>query len=74
MDSENPQGLGDVVARAFASVGITTERAQRFANAIGLDDCGCCRRREALNALFPFAAADQPPQTIPGNGGDRPGG
>lgn len=44
-------GLGDLVAHAFATVGITVERAQAVANAVGLDDCGCGRRREALNDL-----------------------
>lgn len=42
-------GLGDIVAAAFASVGITKDRAQAVANAIGLDDCGCKERQEAMN-------------------------
>lgn len=44
-------GLGDLVAHVFKTVGITVERAQRVANAVGLDDCGCGQRREALNDL-----------------------
>lgn len=63
MDNKNPQGLGDVVAVAFASIGITVERAQRIANAVGLEDCGCNRRREALNRAFPFG--QRPPASPP---------
>ena len=44
-------GLGDRVASALASVGITTARAQAVANAFGVDDCGCDGRRDALNRL-----------------------
>lgn len=44
-------GLGDLVAAGLAAVGITHERAQAVAEAIGLDDCGCDQRREALNEL-----------------------
>ena len=74
MDNQNPQGLGDVVAFAFASVGITVDRAQRVANAIGVRDCGCGRRREALNRLFPFggpaAGSSSPATTDQSGGGD----
>ena len=41
-------GLGDVIAAGLAAVGITKERV---ANAIGVDDCGCPKRQEQLNAF-----------------------
>jgi hypothetical protein len=44
------RGLGDLVADGLASVGITKERAQAVANAIGIKDCGCAKRQATLNA------------------------
>jgi hypothetical protein len=46
--SPPPNGLGDLVAAAFASVGVTKDRAQAVANAIGVEDCGCAKRQERL--------------------------
>ena len=43
--------LGDIVAAAFATVGITKDLAQAVANAIGIEDCGCQQRQESLNEL-----------------------
>jgi hypothetical protein len=42
------RGLGDVVADGLAAVGITPERV---AAAIGVEDCGCERRKELLTRL-----------------------
>lgn len=44
-------GLGDIVATGLSRIGITKSRAQRVAAAFGIADCGCSRRRAALNAL-----------------------
>jgi hypothetical protein len=44
-------GLGDMVAAGLSAVGITKERAQAVASAVGVKDCGCKRRQEALNAI-----------------------
>lgn len=44
-------GLGDMVASGLAAVGITKERAQAVANAVGVKDCGCAKRQAALNKL-----------------------
>lgn len=41
------QGLGDLVARGLAAVGITKERVSK---ALG-KDCGCAKRQQALNDL-----------------------
>lgn len=43
--------LGDLVAAAFASVGITKDRAQAVATAVGITDCGCAKRQETLNQI-----------------------
>lgn len=46
-----PRGLGDMVADGLASVGITKERVQAVASAVGIGDCGCGKRQAALNAI-----------------------
>lgn len=43
-------GLGDMVAGGLAALGITQGRVQAIANAVGIKDCGCKKRQEALNA------------------------
>lgn len=43
-------GLGDRVAAGLSAVGITKERAQAVANAIGISDCRCNQRQQAMNA------------------------
>ena len=42
------RGLGDMVAAGLAGIGITPERV---AAALGVKDCGCEQRKQALNAL-----------------------
>jgi hypothetical protein len=42
-------GLGDRVASALSAAGITKERAQAVASAVGIRDCGCAGRQAALN-------------------------
>lgn len=49
--ADPPPGLGDLVAVALSAVGITEARAQAVAQALGLEDCGCGRRRAAMNRL-----------------------
>jgi pyridoxal/pyridoxine/pyridoxamine kinase len=68
--SQPPNGLGDLVAAAFASVGITKDRAQAVANAIGVEDCGCERRRQRLNDLGRMVGiVGPPPPSAPENQG-----
>lgn len=45
------RGLGDMVADGLASVGITKERVQAVAAAVGIGDCGCDKRKALLNKL-----------------------
>ncbi len=42
-------GLGDMVAAGLSAVGITKERVQAVASAVGVRDCGCAKRQAALN-------------------------
>lgn len=44
-------GLGDMVASGLAAVGITKERAQAVASAVGVKDCGCRKRQAIANEL-----------------------
>jgi hypothetical protein len=44
-------GLGDIVAAGLDAVGITKERVQAVASAVGVKDCGCAKRQAALNRL-----------------------
>jgi hypothetical protein len=44
-------GLGDFVANGLAFFGITKDRVQSVASAVGISDCGCAKRQEALNVL-----------------------
>lgn len=49
-DDKQPsrRGLGDIVAAGLSAVGITPERVSA---ALGVKDCGCKKRQQALNAL-----------------------
>ena len=40
-----------IVADGFAAFGITKERAQAVASAVGIKDCGCQQRQESLNQI-----------------------
>jgi len=46
----NSKGLGDSVEKALKATGI-----DKVAKAILGDDCGCEKRKEALNKLWPYA-------------------
>jgi hypothetical protein len=47
------RGLGDSIARFTRSTGINN-LAQLGAKAMGKKDCGCNKRKEALNKAFPY--------------------
>lgn len=61
-------GLGDMVAAGLSSVGITKQRAQAVANAIGIRDCGCSKRQEAMNEWGRTIGIGGPPPADPENG------
>lgn len=44
-------GLGDRVAAALDSVGVTKDRVQAVARRVGIKDCGCKQRQQALNRI-----------------------
>ena len=44
------KGLGDSLEKAFKATGI-----DKVAKAVLGDDCGCEKRKQALNKIFPYA-------------------
>ena len=65
--TEHKPGLGDQVADALKSVGITEESVQAIVSKFGIRDCGCGRRKSALNdlgakflGLSPGSTAEKP--------------
>jgi hypothetical protein len=55
-DDQNEQqskGLGDTIANLTHAVGID-KVAESIANAMGKSDCGCKKRQQKLNQLFPY--------------------
>ena len=47
------EGLGDLVAKVFKFFYIDV-LVEKIAHLLGYEDCGCTRRRNTLNKLFPF--------------------
>jgi hypothetical protein len=47
------EGLGDVIENVLTKFGITQELMQK---ALGTKECGCSKRKQFLNHLFPFAS------------------
>ncbi len=50
---EKPKGLGDTVASVAKKLALD-KLATQIAKLAGKDDCGCGKRREKLNQLFPY--------------------
>ncbi len=61
---ENQKGLGDLVAYAFATVGITKGRVSLVARVVGIEDCGCEKRQKWLNQ-FGYSLGIGAPHDIP---------
>lgn len=55
-------GLGDIVAAGLSAIGVTKKRVQRLASSVGVKDCGCNKRQEALNALGWRIGIGEPPR------------
>jgi hypothetical protein len=52
------EGLGDTIAKITELLKID-ELAQKIAESLGHEDCGCSRRQEKLNELFPYKNKDK---------------
>lgn len=54
-ENENTQsvGLGDDIAKVTAKLGID-KVAENVAKAMGKKECGCKKRQQTLNRMFPY--------------------
>lgn len=52
-ENNKSTGLGDTIAKVTHAVGLD-KVAESVAKAVGKEDCGCNKRREKLNELFPY--------------------
>jgi hypothetical protein len=50
---EKSKGLGDSIEKFTSMTGIKSF-AEMTARVIGKKDCGCKKRKEALNKMFPY--------------------
>lgn len=54
--SNQDQGLGDTIAR-ITSITRIDRLANRIAQVVGAEDCGCANRKQLLNEMFPYKRA-----------------
>ncbi len=57
-NNEESKGLGDTVAKITHATGLDIV-AEKVAKAMGKEDCGCNKRREKLNELFPYKTEEK---------------
>ena len=50
---QKSEGFGDTIAKITHATGLD-KVADKVAKMAGKDDCGCGRRREVLNEIFPY--------------------
>jgi len=55
--NQKPKGLGDTIAK-FTSLTRLDILAKKIANVFGKEDCGCERRKHALNKIVPYKNKD----------------
>lgn len=51
--SQDSQGLGDTIAKITNTLGLD-KLAEEVAQVMGKKDCGCKKRQEKLNEMFPY--------------------
>ena len=52
-ENQESKGLGDTIAKITNAVGLD-KVAETVANAMGKEDCGCNKRKQKLNDIFPY--------------------
>ena len=52
-ENQESKGLGDTIAKITNAVGLD-KVAESIAKSMGKEDCGCSKRREKLNDMFPY--------------------
>lgn len=50
---KDQKGLGDTIEKVTTATGIKTV-VEKTTKAMGIEDCGCTRRKEQLNNAFPY--------------------
>ena len=56
--NEESKGLGDTIAKVTHVLKLDVV-AEKVAKALGQEDCGCNRRREKLNEMFPYKKKEE---------------
>ena len=51
-DETKSRGLGDDIEKVMKSMKVD-ELVDRITRSLGIDDCGCNKRRDKLNDMFP---------------------
>lgn len=52
-ETQESKGLGDTIAKVTNTLGLD-KLAEEVAQAMGKSDCGCKKRQQRLNELFPY--------------------
>jgi hypothetical protein len=52
-ETQESQGFGDTIAKVTNALGID-KLAEEVAQAMGKSDCGCKKRQQKLNEMFPY--------------------
>lgn len=52
-ETQESKGLGDTIAKLTNTLGID-KIAESVAQSMGKEDCGCKKRQQKLNDLFPY--------------------
>jgi hypothetical protein len=53
-ENQESKGLGDTIAKVTHAVGLD-KVAETVAKAVGKEDCGCSKRQQKLNDMFPYS-------------------
>ena len=53
-ENQESKGLGDTIAKITNAVGLDRV-AESVAKAVGKEDCGCNKRKQRLNDMFPYS-------------------
>jgi hypothetical protein len=53
---QESQGLGDTIAKITNTLGID-KLAEEVAQSMGKKDCGCKKRQQKLNEMFPYKSS-----------------
>jgi hypothetical protein len=53
-ENQASKGLGDTIAKVTHAVGLD-KVAEAVAKAAGKEDCGCSKRQQKLNDMFPYS-------------------